>query len=98
MAICEVLGYRVDIGPIKFGQKRGDEMKYLTPLIIVEKDQEWNGGSNGFFAKVTGPDEVLLIKFGGCVLGERTPLIGPAINGHRLTRHRFHWTSGNSEE
>lgn len=90
-AIHEVLGFEINIGPIKKRPILGNEVEYPSPLTIVQEEKRVvpGEGRNGTFAKVRNSEEIELIEFGGSCLGERRTVLRERINRDPLTRNYF---------
>lgn len=93
-AIHEVLGFKIDIGPLKRDPILGNKIaKYPSPLTIVQEEKRvvFGEGRNGTFAKVQTSEEIELIEFGGSCLGKRRTVLGERINRDPLTRNNYYY-------
>ncbi len=94
MPICEVIGHRVSLGPVKFFPILGSE-------IPVEKQgrktqiglsRGWDDES-GIFAEMVNYETVEVFKYDG-VIKLKPPvcrLVGPQVNRDHLTRGHLRW-------
>lgn len=94
MAISNVVGHKVEMGPIKMGPIPGDKIQeYPTPMRdLTRSEADLEGRSSGFSARVITPGEIVLYEFNGPIRWEREHIIGEQINRHHITKHHFYYS------
>jgi len=90
MAICEILGFKVDVGPIKKGPRFGDEFEYPTFQRRLRGKPDLEGRLHGYTASITNNEVVKVFRVDGLSITLVSTLCGDEINHDPITKHNLH--------